>query len=358
MVQTQNEPPQERAPLLRVFGALAPRVAGLIRARPGLVARLIVAPPEAIHAAGAYLHLAPGAARPDAEVAATIDDSDPRDLLRAALPGCPPRLYRAFERAGDGVRERAYYEKVGEVVRGPFGDAFLDGDALLGDHRLDHYRALGTMDPLAASVRHALPDGSTHHLECVETLVAFLEAHGALRDGDLDLPPKAGTTAVAKRLRRALGRIRAPDPGFRVPPPYRLVESAAELHRIGREFQNCVAGPDWQANRAHLGLLQGTEAFLVSDDPQVLVAMRRAAAGVWVFEQMAGPRNGPAPEGAREALLRGLAAAGVRVVPVDPATALSRLEQDLINARNRALQGGGDLPIEGDDDEVALRDAA
>ena len=107
MVGKQNEAPQERAPLLLVFGVLAPRVASLIRARPTLVARLIVAPREAVHAVGAFLHLAPGAALPDAEVAATINDSDPRDLLRAALPGCPPRLYRALDRAGDTVRERA-----------------------------------------------------------------------------------------------------------------------------------------------------------------------------------------------------------------------------------------------------------
>src|SRR3712207_4982897 len=92
---------EERAPCLRVFGGLASRVAALIRKRPRLIARLMVAPREAVHAYAAYLHLAPDASRPDEEVAEAILSGDPRDLLRAALPGCPPGLYRALDRAGD-----------------------------------------------------------------------------------------------------------------------------------------------------------------------------------------------------------------------------------------------------------------
>ena len=325
MEQNRNETTQERAPLLRVFGCLAPRVAALIRARPVLADRLIFAPRAAVHSIGAFLHSAADAARPDAEVAATIDDSDPRDLLRAALPNCPPRLYRALDRTGDTVRERAYYEKLGEVARGPSGGALLDGEARLDDHRLDYFRALSAMDPLVASTRRALPDGM-NFLEALDTAIAFLKAHGALRAGDLDLPSAAGATAVAKRLRRALGRIPAPD---------------------------------WQATRHHLGLIDGTEAFLASDDPPVLVGLRRAAPGVWVVEQMAGPRNGPAPEGARDALLRNLAAAGVRVVATDTATALSRLDHERALARHRRLHCDGEGAREDDDDdEEAQRDAA
>src|SRR4051794_6403919 len=121
MAAERNESPKERAPLLLVFGDLASRVAALMRARPSLVARLVVAPREAVHAVGAFLHLAPAAALPDAEVAALIDDGDPRGLLRAALPGCPPTLYRALDRAGDRVRERRFYERLGGICAGPLG---------------------------------------------------------------------------------------------------------------------------------------------------------------------------------------------------------------------------------------------
>ena len=111
MATERNESRRERAPLLLVFGDdLAGRVAALVRAQPILIARLIVAPREAVHALGAFLHLAPEAAasRPEAEVAALLAETHPRALLRAALPGCPPRLYRALDRALDRAGDRVH----------------------------------------------------------------------------------------------------------------------------------------------------------------------------------------------------------------------------------------------------------
>src|SRR4051794_36673165 len=101
MELNQNEKPAERAPLLLVFSDLSGRMAALVRARPRLISRLMVAPREAIHSIGAFLHLAPEAAQADVVVAAVIDESHPRELLNAALPGRPSRLYRALDRAGD-----------------------------------------------------------------------------------------------------------------------------------------------------------------------------------------------------------------------------------------------------------------
>src|SRR3954463_1001281 len=115
MQSNQNEKPAERAPLLLVFCDLSGRMAALVRARPSLITRLMVAPREAIHSIGAYLHLAPEAAQADAVVATVIDESHPRDLLKAALPGCPLHLYRALDRAGDRVSDKRFYERVGEV---------------------------------------------------------------------------------------------------------------------------------------------------------------------------------------------------------------------------------------------------
>src|SRR3954463_1477241 len=127
MESYRNKNSAERAPLLLTFGDLADRVAGLIRIQPSLVARLIVAPREAVHATAAFLHLAPYAARPDAEVAAIISTTSPRELLRGALPGCPASLYRALDRAGDRVQPKRFYEKLKVVCSGPFADALLRG---------------------------------------------------------------------------------------------------------------------------------------------------------------------------------------------------------------------------------------
>jgi hypothetical protein len=61
MTEESSPAQTERAPLLLTFGGLAGRAAVLVRAQPILIARLIVAPREAIHALGASLHLVPDA---------------------------------------------------------------------------------------------------------------------------------------------------------------------------------------------------------------------------------------------------------------------------------------------------------
>jgi hypothetical protein len=340
MTDDIDKRPRERAPLLLVFGDLAERVGALVRARPILIARLIVAPREAVHSIGAFLHLAPDAARPDAEVASIINDADPRDLLAAALPGCSPRLYRALDRAGDHVRGRAYYEKLGLVSRSPLGHALLDGSGL-DDSRISFYETLSTMDPMIASLQGALGE-MRHHAEAVDCLLAFLRSNNALDDSDFRLPPKAGMASLVRRFQRALGRIPAPDPGFSPPTPYRIVTSTADLQSIGKRFGNCVAMPNYHAAEYHFRLLSGTGVFLVSDDPALLVALRRIGGGLWVLEQMMGPKNQAPPKGAQTALLRALAAAGLTMVAMDPQAAYARLNDE---ARRRR-----ELPDRDEDD--------
>jgi hypothetical protein len=346
MTQPRNETTRERAPLLRVFGDnLAGRVAALRRARPVLIARLVVAPREAVHAIGAFLYLAPDAARSDAKVATIINDSDPRDLLRAALPGCPPRLYRALDRAGDHVRDRRFYERLGEVASSPLGPALLEGGAL-DDARLSYFVTLRTMDPVVASLRSALPE-SKYHIEAVDSLISFLRAHGALTDGDLRLPPRAGLAALVRRLQRTLGRIPAPDPGFLPPPPYRQIRSTTELQRIGRSYGNCLSLSQWHGAQHWFHLLRGTAVYLISDKPPLLVALRRVGGGIWLLDQQFGPRNAAPPRGARSALLRDLTAAGLRIVTTDPQDALARLESEAGRKRDAA-----DDHADGEEDDL------
>jgi hypothetical protein len=353
MAGDRDEIPRERAPLLLVFSDLSERISALVRARPILIARLIVAPREAIHAIGAFLHLAPEADGPDAEVATIINDTDPRELLRRALPGCPARLYRALDRAGDKVHERNFYERLGAVARGPFGEALLDG--VIDEARISYFEALSGMDPAIVALRRALPE-ATYWVEAVDCLVALLRAHDVLRDDDLRLPPRSGLPAVVRRLRAALSRIEAPEPGFEPPPPFRLIRTTHELQCIGKVYGNCVALPRWSAAEHHIRLLTGTGAYLVADAPPLLAALRRVANGVWYLQQIAGPRNKTAPADVKAALLRDLTATGLRIVAADPQSSLARLEQE---ARRRRRDAGDDDPEgeEGDFDD-AVEDAA
>jgi hypothetical protein len=222
MNRNRNQLVQERAPLLLVFGELAPRIAALVRLRPSLVARLIVAPREAVHSVTAFLYLAPDATKPDEEVAPIIDQTDPRELLRAALPSCPPRLYKALDSAGDRAHPRRFYERLGAVCAGPFANILLDGE--LTEARIAYYEALARMDPAMSALRSGLPE-NTYLAEGVDCLLALLRARGALHDEDVRLPPKSGMAAIARRLRSALARVEAPDPGFTVPSPFRLVRT-------------------------------------------------------------------------------------------------------------------------------------
>ena len=161
------------------------------------------------------------------------------------------------------------------------------------------------------------------------------------------LPPRAGVPAVARRLRAALARIEASDPGFAAPPPWRLVRNTGELQRIGEAFGNCVALPQWGAAQHHLGLIDGTAVFLACDDPPLLILLRRVVDKTWHLEQCFGPKNASPPPGTRSALRRGLGAAGLRIVTADSQSALGRLEQRAQSGR--AAQGGEPDPDDEDD---------
>lgn len=224
---TANQATQERAPCLVVFGPLAARVAAILRARPSLIATIAFAPPEAIHSIAVYLYLAPDAAKSDVEVADLIERSDLRDLLNEALPGCPPRLYRALGTAGNMVQVQSFYERVGIICRGPFGLAFLDGGHLTS-LRLEFYEAMQRMDPLILDLRGALGE-TLHTVKAVDSLVALIRHHGALDRCDLRLPKNAGTGSVLRRLLQGLSSLRAPAAPFVVPSPFRIVETIGEL---------------------------------------------------------------------------------------------------------------------------------
>ena len=197
----------ETAPVLCVFGPHASRIADLVRLRPALLNRLAFAPIPAVHAVGAWLHLAPEADRPDAEVAAIIDQSDPRDLLRAAIPQAPAQLYRALARAADRVQERSFYERVAAICQTPVVDV-LWGDHPIDGSLLSFAEKLLKLDPLVLKLR-SIPQHSEIEAEQLHVVITFLRTHNALKDEDLDLPPAAGKPALAKRLQTVLDRIEA-----------------------------------------------------------------------------------------------------------------------------------------------------
>jgi hypothetical protein len=242
-------------------------------------------------------------------------------------------------------------EGLGAVCRGQFANAFLEGNLTKG--RIAYYEALARMDPATAGLRAAFGENS-YVADSLDCMLSLLRAHGALRDGEMRLPAGAGMPAVARRIRAALGRVDAPDPGFVVPEPFHLVRTTDELQRLARSFENCVALPQWGAAKYHVNLVMGSTVFLASDDPPLLCALHRVADSVWQYEQCAGPKNSSPSPGAKSALLRGLVAAGLKIVETDPQSALARIEQEATRGSGGEVDLDDDLDEEGDgEDEIA-----
>ena len=309
--------PTERAPAILIFGPLADRVAGLLRSRPSLTARITFAPREAIHAIAAFLYLAPEAADTDTEVANLVDACGFRGLLAKAIPDCPARLYRALDTAGNEVQPLSFYQRLGTASRGPLGTELLNGK--LSDERLDFYEAIQTMNPLVANLRTAMPE-TQHVAEAVNTLISMIRSHDALGECDVTLPKNARTNAVLRRLMRGVDAIRAPALPFTPPPSLRFVGSIGDLRQIGRKFENCLTRMDHYAMRLWFGLADGSMVFLVHDELCLLIALRQVGRNVWHIEEVDTVIVGKAVEAA-------LKEAGVNLVSMDPLHALWKLQE-------------------------------
>ena len=210
------------------------------------------------------------------------------------------------------------------VCRGPFGSAFLDGD--INDTRLDFYNALDTMDPLVANLHVALPE--TRHLaNAVDTLVALIRSYGAIGACDFNLPKNARIGAVLRRLLRGLYTVRAPQPPFTVSAPLRLVETIGELHEIGRRFKNCLAQTAPYGTNYWFDLANGSVVYLTTEEPPLLIALRKVGPDLWHIDQLAGPKDMVPSAASRCSMAQKLKDAGIKIVALNPGYAPSNLDQ-------------------------------
>jgi hypothetical protein len=308
----------ERSPILRVFGHHCARMTTLLRIRPSLLDRVAFAPRTAIHAIAAFLYLAPQAGRPDPTVAALLENDDPRDLLRQAIPNAPDRLYRALNRAGDRVLERSFYARLRDLCGSPLAEPLLAGGPL-NNVRLGRAEAVLTMDPSLVSLPWVLGVG-TSQLESVDAIITLLRDHRAFADDALHLPKGAGLPALLKRLHRALDWLEAPEPGFAVSSPYRIIRNVRELREVGSIFKNCVR---LHAHGHWYRLVSGSSVYVASD--ALLAALGRHG-NLWTVDEVRGPNNESVSADQKADLIAALKAAGVRILRCDPTHALSAME--------------------------------
>jgi hypothetical protein len=317
--------PHERAPVLRLFGDHATRMATLLRIRPSLLVRIAYAPRRAIHSIGAFLFLAADAGRPDAEVAEILDVHDPRDLLLAAIPCAPPRLYRALDRAGDQVRGRSFYERLAILCAGPLADVLLSAGPL-DDARLDRAETLLGMDPIVLTFGgiHARP---MYQIEAIDVLVRFLRAHGAFHENDLHVPRYAGMNAILRRVQKAFDRVRAPSPPFAMPDPFRVIRTVGELRAAGVILKNCVRSMHEGGNDHWFRLAEGSTVYITCDAPSLLAAVICVGPDLWLLDGLYGPENTDVGADVAALLTDALQIAGVRLVRKKPARAMWMLSR-------------------------------
>ena len=347
-MRTQADPKpagiEQAAMLIATWGDLAGLVARLIRARPGIAARLALAPARAIHATAAYLHHAGASGCADDAIACAVKRRAPRDLLREVLPAMHPRLYRLLDRAGPQARPFSFYRRLDAGLHGAASAVLLRAQNL-GSDTLD-LADLIAADPVLLTVKGGL-DVGVYGMQCLGTALAYVRALGLARDVEM-LPRGAGLPALVRRIEADLGRGRPPPAPFPVPVGWRPVETVAELWAIGRALQNCVGGMRGSGVDHVSSFLGGGEVILVSmTEPIVLASIASAGSNLWHVAQCAGHRNAPPPFGTRAGLERALRRAGVSVVYMDCGDAVQhvayRIESRARRPRDRDFGDGLDL---------------
>ena len=330
----------EQAPMLRVvWGGLADRVAGLVRAHPVLAQRLVFAPRRAMHAYAAALHEAGTiGSESEAVLAKRLASTHPRVLLVRAMPGCSARMYGLLDRAGETARPAAFYRRVHALLAGDLAPILWEATSI-DDHVLAFADALSAMDPLVVRGARRALDHSATRAQALQDMLCLFDDHGiAVADLADSLSEHTGSKALAKSVRRLIDRLTLPNPGFALPAGLRFVATIGQLRAVGKQFNNCLSGAASRYDKGWLDALRGQRVYIVrDDDPPWIACLCHASEGWWWLEQASGRANAILPTEVQAGLERDLADAGVQLLHGDPHRALWRLL---------------DLPCNPDDDEM------
>lgn len=341
--------PHDNAPALRAFGVHAHRVATLLSHHPHLAARLLCLPRRGLHAVAAFLHVAQGS---DAEVAARLHDDDPRELMAAAVPGAPSRVYRLLDRAGDVARGLGYYQRIARIAAGPFSGLLYGSRGVIDGRLLNHIETVSGME-----------DGSLHGLPIsvladpsltasVASVAALLRAHGRNPDPMLrSFPSTASLRSVERRLVEMVSELEAPRCPVPLAYPWRQARSIAELRATSRDLQACMTTALHGGSRYWLRLLNRS-VFLICEAPLIVVEVERIAPGLWCLREVRDGRNRVPDAYVHRKVRREIEGLGFRLAELHPRDGLACLAARTSGALRRAQREFDNLG-----DEFALETA-
>jgi hypothetical protein len=324
MADLQSETSRETAPFPRTFGKQAQRVAALIRVAPSLAARLALAPARALHSVAAYLEAKAARGASLESMADALSSCAPRALLGQALPNHDARLFRLLNRAALPAWSLAEVMALDDVLRAELGDILSDGP--ISPETVSAARLILDAHPIVQRVCRAIPDSWTRAK--LSTAITWLDEQGAL--AHLSATPRvAGLSAIARRLRRDLATLRAPQAPFSIPADWAQIDTVDGLWAVGRELENCLAFAHYGACERVPDLLTGRDVYLFSRALRVVFRLRHMGGRTWACVERGGHRN----KSLKPEVIRGLAdalrACGVVYLDDDLGTALEHLIRPL-----------------------------
>jgi hypothetical protein len=341
-------PLKEVAPMLAMWGKIAPVVASLIVARPALAARLMLAPSRIVHALAAYVQHAHAASHTVGEIADALGRQHVRDLLASAIPNIHPRLLGILGRMGPAVADLTFYRRLNDALHGTAADLILGADKITENHL--HIVAEIVADPVLLAARKTI-GSSRSNLESLQLAIRYLRATGLASDIEV-LQQGSGWRAILRRISSDLGRARAPSPPFVIPAGFRQIESVADLWRMGTVLNNCVASLSSGGEEYVDDLINGDAVYIADAKPTMLACIRRVSGpNFWVLAETTTGRVGSdlmtARLALRSALISTIADAGGALLDQSP---LAVIRSIAWRAERVEPMAGGNL---GDLEDVA-----
>jgi hypothetical protein len=316
----------ENAPMLQAaWRGLSGEVVTLMRLHPGLMQRMTLAPLPAFHSYALYLSLIPPEERMFAkELAAHLHDSDPRALLREALPDADPRLWKMLSRLPLSVLKPESYVRLDRIMRSPVADVALQ-IAPFDQNTLAFLDELTRLDPMVMLAHRALRQ-SVRLARVLHSALQILRRLEVLEDDTAlrRVMPRLKPDNIDRFLRRRFGRAVLNVPILPSDSNLRAISRLSELFALGYRFKNCLP----RRKDLWWGLLTGSYLFFewCGEEPAAF-NIERGPADTYALSEIAGPDNATISEATRSLIRDELLRVGIELQPARFGNLMDHMEE-------------------------------
>jgi hypothetical protein len=301
-------------PLLGSLGPLAADYGEFIRLYPQLLTRLYGSSVEHFHVLAVAGHTLTGALH---SVAKKLCETEPRELLREAIPDHAPELMAALRQMGPVMHDLHHYQRANTllktgVARQLVRVAQAEPEGITPE-LLDRFEAIMQSDPLVTAAAHAIR--SAEEVLAFHTWVLVLRGYKLLTDEREEARSlsQIGRGGLASWIGKRLTRATTPCIGFQDTSDLFMVRDLGQLKALGNAMQNCLrADVDY-----HLRALRGDLALFhyVGRGGPVAISLCRLAPGIYAVEEIAAKGNGDVRSDVADQILALLCQGGILIAP-------------------------------------------